>query len=198
MLDLIKPIYRKTAAYGHFGRELPEFSWERTDKAEALRVRFIRDRYGDHFRIEVGCYPEFHPDSRSPSMDLRHFREKVEQGADAAITQYFYNADAYFQYVDRARADGVAVPIIPGIMPIINVDNLMRFSAKCGAEIPRWLGYRITELRDDKEGLLRFGVEQVTRLCETLIEGGAPGLHVYSMNQSRAPLAILRNLGLAA
>lgn len=161
-------------------------------------VRFIRERYGDHFRIEVGCYPEYHPDSTSPAMDVRHFREKVEAGADAAITQYFYNADAYFQYVDRARAEGVDIPIIPGVMPIINAENLVRFSAKCGAEIPRWLGYRIDELKDDKEGLLHFGVDQVTRLCEVLVEGGAPGLHLYSMNQSRASLGILRNLGLAA
>lgn len=159
-------------------------------------VRFIRARHGDAVAIEVACYPEFHPNSTSPSMDVAHFREKVEAGADAAITQYFYNADAYFHYVDLCRASGIEVPIVPGVMPITNVDNLIRFSDRAGAEIPRWMLHRLNELKEDKPALLAFGVEQVTRLCEALIEGGAPGLHLYSMNQSKAALAILDGLGL--
>jgi len=158
-------------------------------------VELLRRHSGDHFTIEVACYPEVHPDARSPESDLVRFREKVEAGADEAITQYFYNADAYFDFVDRATAAGVGVPIIPGIMPITNVDGLMRFSAACGAEIPRWIRLRLEQYRDDRESLHAFGLDVVTDLCRRLLDGGAPGFHFYTMNQSKLSLELLRRLG---
>ncbi len=161
-------------------------------------VRFIRQYYGEQFHIEVACYPEHHPESSSPRRDLEHFHSKVEAGADGAITQYFYNAESYFRFVDEARALGVEVPIVPGIMSITNYASLARFSGICGAEIPLWIAKRIKawEEAGEREALVAFGEEVVTRLCQRLLEGGAPGLHFYTLNRSRPTLAICRNLGL--
>ncbi|MCC5871715.1 MAG: methylenetetrahydrofolate reductase [NAD(P)H] [Gammaproteobacteria bacterium] len=162
--------------------------------AEEL-VALVREHSGNHFRIFVAAYPEVHPDSRSPESDLAHFADKVAAGADEAITQYFYNADAYFDFVDRCAKAGVKVPIVPGVMPITNYANLLRFSDGCGAEIPRWIRKRLESLQDDTSSLQAFGLDVVTDLCERLLAGGIPGLHIYSMNQSKIPLALLDRLG---
>lgn len=161
-------------------------------------VRFIRERYGDRFHIEVACYPEHHPESKTPVSDMEHFRAKVEAGADGAITQYFFSAESYFRFVDEVRAMGVDIPIVPGIMPIINYSGLERFSRMCGAEIPLWIGKRIAawEEAGDTESLQAFGEEVVTDLCRRLLDGGAPGIHFYTLNRSKASLALCRNLGL--
>ncbi|NBB92635.1 MAG: methylenetetrahydrofolate reductase [NAD(P)H] [Gammaproteobacteria bacterium] len=163
-------------------------------------VAFIRKRYGDRFHIEVACYPEHHPESKSPASDIEHFRAKVDAGADGAITQYFFGAESYFRFVDEARAAGVTIPIVPGIMPITNYSGLARFSRMCGAEIPLWIAKRIEawERADDLESLRGFGEDVVTDLCRRLLEGGAPGLHFYTLNRARAPLALCRNLGLGS
>lgn len=157
-------------------------------------VSFIREETGDWFHIEVAAYPEMHPQAANPSADLDHFVTKVKAGADAAITQYFFNADAYFDFVDRARAKGVNVPIVPGIMPITNHTQLLRFSEMCGAEVPRWVRLRLAEFGDDKASIRAFGVDVVTELCQTLLDNGAPGLHFYTLNHSEAPLAIWKEL----
>ena len=157
-------------------------------------VSFIREETGDWFHIEVAAYPEMHPQAASPSADLDHFVTKVKAGADAAITQYFFNADSYFDFVDRARAKGVNVPIVPGIMPITNHTQLLRFSEMCGAEVPRWIRLRLAEFGDDKASIRAFGVDVVTELCQTLLDNGAPGLHFYTLNHSEASLAIWKEL----
>ncbi|ANY17922.1 methylenetetrahydrofolate reductase [NAD(P)H] [Bordetella pseudohinzii] len=159
-------------------------------------VRFIREETGDWFHIEVAAYPEMHPQAASPTADLDHFVAKVRAGADAAITQYFFNADAYFDFVDRAQARGVAIPIVPGIMPITNYSQLSRFSEMCGAELPRWIRLRLAEFGDDKASIRAFGVDVVTELCQTLLDNGVPGLHFYTLNQSEATLGIWKNLQL--
>ncbi|MDX1572330.1 MAG: methylenetetrahydrofolate reductase [NAD(P)H] [Xanthomonadales bacterium] len=159
-------------------------------------VEFIRRETGDHFHIEVGCYPEFHPESDNPGQDLTHFKSKVDAGADGAITQYFFNIDAYLRFLDDARRVGIDVPIIPGIMPITNYRQLARFSDTCGAEIPLWLRKRLAQLDEDKAALLEFGTEVVTQLCEELIREGVPGLHFYTLNRAKATTAICANLGL--
>ena len=159
-------------------------------------VRFLREKTGDHFTIEVGCYPEIHPDSDSVESDLRYFKEKVDAGADSAITQYFYNADAYFRYVEGAQKLGVDIPIYPGIMPIANYRNLVRFSDNCGAEIPRWIRKHLETYEGDAEATKQFAADVVTDLSRRLLEGGAPGLHFYTLNQSLPALRIWRNLGL--
>ena len=159
-------------------------------------VAFIRERFGDHFSIEVAAYPEFHPQAQNAEKDLEHFRQKVEAGADSAITQYFYNADAYLAFLDRVRAMGVTIPIIPGIMPVTNYTQLARFSDACGAEIPRFMRKRLEAYGDDTASIRAFGVDVVSRLCERLLENGAPGLHFYSMNQAAPSEAIWNNLGL--
>ncbi len=161
-------------------------------------VRFIRKRYGDAFRIEVACYPEHHPESRTPYDDLKHFQAKVAAGADGAITQYFFSAESYFRFVDEAHSLGVDVPIVPGIMPITNYTGLARFSQMCGAEIPLWIAKRLKAWDDagDRESIVAFGEEVVTGLCRRLLDGGAPGLHFYTLNRARATLALCRNLGL--
>ncbi|WP_041718045.1 methylenetetrahydrofolate reductase [NAD(P)H] [Alkalilimnicola ehrlichii MLHE-1] len=148
-------------------------------------VAFIRAETGDHFHIEVACYPEFHPQARDAEADMDNFARKVEAGADAAITQYFFNADAYFHFVGQAEKRGVTLPIVPGIMPIINFTQLARFSDACGAEIPRWLRKRLEAYGDDKAAIQALGHEVVRDLCQRLLDGGAPGLHFYSMNQAR-------------
>ena len=159
-------------------------------------VEFIRAETGDHFSIEVAAYPEWHPQARTPHDDLVAFKRKVDAGANSAITQYFYNFDAYAHFVDAAHAMGVDVPIIPGIMPITNFARLARFSDACGAEIPRWIRRKFEGYGDDTEAIRAFGLDMVTRLCEQLLAAGAPGLHFYSMNQAAPTLEICRRLGL--
>jgi len=163
--------------------------------AETL-VRWIRAHSGDHFEIEVAAYPETHPDARSPAEDLDFFARKVAAGATGAITQYFYNVDAYVDFVDRCRRAGITVPIVPGIMPITNLDGIVRFSENCGADLPRWIRKQLEALRDDEPGLRAFGIEVVTRVCQELLAAGAPGLHFYTLNRWGATAAICRNLGL--
>ncbi len=159
-------------------------------------VTFIREKTGDHFHIEVAAYPEIHPDSRSVESNLHFFKAKIDAGANSAITQYFYNADSYFRFVDSCEKIGVDIPVVPGIMPITNYRSLVRFSDICGAEIPRWIRKNLEDLQDDKDSLTAFGDEVVARLCEQLLEGGAPGLHFYTMNQSLPIVRLWRNLGL--
>jgi methylenetetrahydrofolate reductase (NADPH) len=157
-------------------------------------VEFIRAETGDWFHIEVAAYPEVHPQARSPQDDLQNFARKVQSGANAAITQYFYNADAYFQFVDAARKLGVDVPIVAGVMPITNYTQLLRFSDMCGAEIPRWVRLKLASFGDDTASIKAFGVDVVTGLCERLLAGGAPGLHFYSMNQAVPTTAVWERL----
>uniref|UniRef100_Q47JN9 Methylenetetrahydrofolate reductase n=1 Tax=Dechloromonas aromatica (strain RCB) TaxID=159087 RepID=Q47JN9_DECAR len=158
-------------------------------------VEFIRAETGDWFSIEVAAYPEWHPQARSPKDDLEAFARKVKAGANSAITQYFYNADAYFHFVDEAKALGVDVPIIPGIMPIAGFTKLARFSDACGADIPRWMRKKFESFGDDADSIRAFGLDVVTELCERLLKGGAPGLHFYAMNQSALTTEICRRLG---
>lgn len=157
-------------------------------------VALIRQHSGDWFHVEVAAYPEMHPQSTRPTQDIQHFVNKVNAGANAAITQYFYNADAYFDFVDRATQLGVTVPIVPGIMPITNHNQLMRFSEMCGAEVPRWIRLRLAEYGDDRESIRAFGTEVVTEMCQTLLENDAPGLHFYTLNQIEPTLSIWRGL----
>lgn len=157
-------------------------------------VEFIRQETGDWFHIEVAAYPEMHPQARSPQDDLQAFARKVQAGANAAITQYFYNPDAYFQFVDNTRKLGVDVPVVAGIMPITNYMQLMRFSDMCGAEIPRWVRLKLASFGDDSASIRAFGLDVVTGLCEKLLAGGAPGLHFYSMNQAAPTTAIWQRL----
>lgn len=158
-------------------------------------VAFIREETGRDFHVEVACYPEVHPQARSPESDLNAFAQKVRAGADSAITQYFFNADAYFRFVDEAQRRGITTPIVPGVMPITSSTQLMRFSDACGAEIPRWVRLRLQSYGDDIASIKAFGLDVVTRLCERLRDGGAPALHFYTMNQSAATLALLERLG---
>jgi methylenetetrahydrofolate reductase (NADPH) len=157
-------------------------------------VEFIRQETGDWFHIEVAAYPEMHPQARSPQDDLQAFARKVQAGANAAITQYFYNPDAYFQFVDNARKLGVDVPIVAGIMPITNYTQLMRFSDMCGAEIPRWIRLKLASFGDDSASIKAFGLDVVSGLCERVLAGGAPGVHFYSMNQAAATTAIWQRI----
>ena len=161
-------------------------------------IEFIRAETGDHFFIEVAAYPEFHPQASTASEDLLNFKRKVDAGADAAITQYFYNADAYFHFVESCEKLGIDIPIVPGIMPITNITQLARFSEMCGAEIPRWLRKSLEDFGDDMESLRAFGLDVTTKLCQQLLEGGAPGLHFYSMNQSEPSMAIWEALQLSS
>ncbi|MHB1124874.1 MAG: methylenetetrahydrofolate reductase [NAD(P)H] [Ramlibacter sp.] len=158
-------------------------------------VAFIRVETGDDFHVEVACYPEMHPQARSPEHDLRAFAAKVRAGADGAITQYFYNADSYFRFVEEVRKAGLDIPVVPGVMPIVSSAQLMRFSDACGAEIPRWIRLRLQSYGDDSDSIRAFGLDVVTRLCEQLVQGGAPGLHFYTMNQAAATVEICRRLG---
>jgi methylenetetrahydrofolate reductase (NADPH) len=179
----LPPDARGAAAPGefHFANEL---------------VAFIREMHGSRFRIEVACYPEMHPQAPDPLTDFDHFVRKVRAGADAAITQYFFNPGAYFDFVERCGKAGLSVPVVPGIMPITNFTQLTRFSDACGAEIPRWIRLRLEQLQDDKPALLDFGLDVVTRLCDTLLAAGCPGLHFYTLNQAEPTLRLWRNLGL--
>ena len=159
-------------------------------------VGFIRETQGDAFEIEVAAYPEMHPQGTGPNADFEHFRRKVEAGADAAITQLFYNADSYFDFLERCARAGITVPVIAGVMPITGFHNIVRFCTSCGADLPRWIRLRLEELQDDKPALLDFGLDVVTRLCETLLKGGAPGLHFYTINQAEPTLRLWKNLAL--
>src|SRR5512141_1846195 len=161
-------------------------------------VSFIRAQTGEHFHIEVAAYPEFHPQAKSAREDMLNYKRKVNAGASSAITQYFYNADAYFRFVDETRKLGVTAPIVPGIMPIVRFSQLARFSDNCGAEIPRWMRKTMEGYGDDVESVQSFGLDVVTQLCEKLIAGGAPALHFYTLNQASASLEILKRLGYRA
>jgi methylenetetrahydrofolate reductase (NADPH) len=159
-------------------------------------VAFIREETGDHFQIEVAAYPEYHPQAISPERDFANFRRKVEAGANSAITQYFYNADAYFAFIDRCTKAGIDIPVVPGIMPITNYHQLTRFSDACGAEIPRWIRKRLEAFGEDLASIRAFGEEVVTGLCARLVAHGAPGLHFYTLNRAAPSIAIWKNLGL--
>lgn len=159
-------------------------------------VSFIRQETGDWFHLDVAAYPEFHPEALSAAKDMANFKRKVESGADSAITQYFYNADAYFRFVDSCEADGITIPIVPGIMPIYNYTQLARFSGVCGAEIPRWLRLRLEAYADDLPSLRALGVDVVSELCETLLAWGVPSLHFYTLNQAGTISKIIDNLEL--
>jgi methylenetetrahydrofolate reductase (NADPH) len=158
-------------------------------------VSFIRAETGDHFHIEVAAYPEFHPQARSPRDDLDNFKRKVDAGANSAITQYFYNPDAYFRFVEDSRKLGVTAPIVPGIMPIGKFSQLARFSDACGAEIPRWIRKPLESFGDDNAAVREFGLHVVAELCEKLLAGGAPSLHFYTLNQAALSIEILQRLG---
>ena len=157
-------------------------------------VEFIRTQTGDHFHLEVAAYPEYHPESTTPGSDFEYFKRKIEAGADSAITQYFYNIDAYLRFIDNCNKAKLDVPVVPGIMPITNYKGLVRFSDNCGAEIPRWIRKQLEAYEDDIDSLLAFGADVVTGLCSRLLEAGAPGLHFYTLNQSLATLKIWRKL----
>jgi len=174
------------SGYGGFG----EFRY-----ASEL-IAFIREATGRQFHIEVAAYPEMHPQARSPQADLQAYVEKVKAGADAAITQFFFNADAYERFVDDARRLGAGIPVVPGIMPITNANGIIRFADSSGAEIPRWIRLRLQSFGDDTASIKAFGLDVVTELCERLLRMGAPGLHIYTMNAATAPLEICRRLGL--
>jgi methylenetetrahydrofolate reductase (NADPH) len=161
-------------------------------------VSFIRETHGEAFKIEVAAYPETHPQAPSPGADFEHFRRKVEAGADGALTQLFYNADAYFDFMERCGKAGITIPVIPGIMPITSCANTVRFCAGCGADLPRWVRLRLEELENDKPALVDFGLDVVTRLCQTLLGNGAPGLHFYTVNQADPALRLWKRLGLPA
>lgn len=157
-------------------------------------VRFIREEHGGHFRIQVGCYPETHPQAEDALADLQHFKAKMDAGADSAITQYFYNPDAYFRFVDDVRRIGVDAPIIPGIMPISNFSQLKRFSEACGAEIPRWIGKRMSAFGDDAGNVREFAADLVAAMCRRLIAAGVPELHFYTLNLAKPTEAVLSRL----
>ncbi len=157
-------------------------------------VAFIREHSGNHFRIDVGCYPEIHPQADDALADLRYFKAKIDAGANGAITQYFFNPDAYFRFVDDATRLGVNVPIVPGIMPISNFSQLKRFSDTCGAEIPRWIGKRMQAYADDVQSVRELGADVVAGLCRRLLDGGAPALHIYTLNRAVATLEVLERL----
>ncbi len=161
-------------------------------------VRFIRETHGNAFRIEVAAYPEMHPQATNPSADFENFCRKVDAGADAAITQLFYNIDAYFDFVDRCEKAGLKIPITPGIMPITGYANILRFCNGCGADLPRWIRLRLEQLQEDKLGLQEFGVSVVARICETLMRNGAPGLHFYTINQAEPTLRTLEAVSMTA
>ncbi len=159
-------------------------------------VTFIREHFGDYFQLEVAAYPEIHPESESYDSDIHWLKQKLDAGANSAITQYFFNPDAYFYFVDQCSKAGINKPIYPGIMPITNYRNLARFSEACGAEIPRWMSKRLQGFGNDQDSIISFGVDLITELCETLLDNGAPGLHFYTMNQVNPTREIIQNLDL--
>lgn len=159
-------------------------------------VSFIHETHGEHFTLEVAAYPEMHPQAASPQADFDAYVRKVKAGAHGAVTQYFYNAECYFDFLERSQKAGLSIPAVPGVMPIINTAQLLRFSAACGAEIPRWIKLRLESYGEDKASVQAFGLEVVTRLSETLLKGGAPGIHFYTLNQAEPTLKLWKNLGL--
>lgn len=159
-------------------------------------VSFIRETHGEHFTLEVAAYPEMHPQAENPQADFDAYVRKVKAGAHGAVTQYFYNAECYFDFVERSHKAGITIPCVPGVMPIVNTAQLLRFSAACGAEIPRWVKLRLESYGEDKASVQAFGLDVVTRLSETLLKGGAPGIHFYTLNQAEPTLKLWRNLGL--
>jgi methylenetetrahydrofolate reductase (NADPH) len=161
-------------------------------------VAFIREETGDHFHIEVAAYPEMHPQAPNLNADLNNFKRKVDAGANSAITQYFFNPEAYFRFIGDCEKRGIDIPIVPGIMPITNYSQISRFSEMCGADIPRWMRKRLEAFGDDRQAIRAFGLEVISDLCARLLEQGAPGLHFYTLNQSEAVLGIWRNLRLEA
>lgn len=176
--------------------DLPGGMVERGDfKFAADLVSFVRAEFGDQLHLEVAAYPDFHPESRNPLKDLENFKRKIDAGADSAITQYFYNADSYFAYVDEIRRMGVEVPIVPGIMPITNYATLVRFSDNCGAELPRWIRSRLHQYRDDEASLKAFGLDVVTHLCLDLLDNEVAGLHFYALNKTEPVAEICRRVG---
>jgi methylenetetrahydrofolate reductase (NADPH) len=160
-------------------------------------VEFIRKETGDHFHIEVAAYPEFHPQALSAQKDIENFKRKIDAGANASITQYFYNPDAYYRFIDSCEKIGIDVPIVPGVMPIVTCTQLCRFSEACGAEIPRWILKRLQEFGDDRNAIREFGIDVTTELCDHLLSNGAPGIHFYTMNQYTAAETIWNNLNLS-
>jgi methylenetetrahydrofolate reductase (NADPH) len=161
-------------------------------------VSFIRETHGEHFLLEVAAYPEMHPQAANPQADFDAYVRKVRAGASGAVTQYFFNADCYFDFVEQSAKAGLSIPVVPGLMPIVNTTQLLRFSAACGAEVPRWIKLRLEQYGEDKASVQAFGLEVVTKLGEHLLKGGAPGLHFYTLNQSEPTLNLWRNLGLPA
>lgn len=177
--------------------DIPEEGEPDNDFAHANElVSFIREKTGNHFHIEIAAYPEYHPESKSPDDDFKYFLNKANAGADSAITQYFYNIDAYHYFVDKCEQAQLNIPIVPGIMPITNYANLIRFSDNCGAEIPRWIRQKLAAYEDDLDSLRAFGADVVAQLCDQLLESGAPGLHFYSLNQTEPTLNIWNKLKL--
>jgi methylenetetrahydrofolate reductase (NADPH) len=177
--------------------DIPEGGESTKDLSHANElVSYIREISGDHFTIEVAAYPEYHPESSTPQSDFVHFKNKVAAGADGAITQYFYNIDAYLRFIDNCQKENISIPVTPGIMPITNFASLTRFSDICGAEIPRWIRKQLEAYADDKESLQAFGLDVVSNLCNQLLEHGAPGLHFYTLNQANSTNAIWKNLSL--
>lgn len=175
--------------------DMPEQSATANDFQHASElVEFIRAETGGHFQIEVAAYPEYHPESQTPQSDFEYFKRKVQAGADSAITQYFYNLDAYLHFMDNCEKANLDVPVVPGVMPITNFQGLVRFSDNCGAEIPRWIRKQLEAYQDDNDSLFAFGIEVVTSLCSRLLEQGAPGLHFYTLNQSKATTEIWHKL----
>lgn len=178
--------------------DLPSGSYTRGDLAHASDlVYFIRQTTGQHFHVEVAAYPECHPQARNLDDDIRNLKRKMDAGANSAITQYFFNADAYFRFINRCEQLAINIPVVPGIMPITNFTKLARFSDACGAEIPRWIRKQLEAYGDDTESIRSFGLDVVSNLCRRLLDAGAPGLHLYTMNQATAAIAIWKNLGLA-
>jgi methylenetetrahydrofolate reductase (NADPH) len=190
----------KAAGIGHLVAlrgDMPSGAYERGDFHYANDlVAYIRKLTGKHFFIEVAAYPEFHPQAANAEADIENFVRKVKSGADSAITQYFYNIDSYFYFVERCTTAGIDIPIVPGIMPITNYESLARFSDRCGAEIPRWIRKQLETYQDDKESIKAFGIDVVTKLCDQLLSAGAPGLHFYTMNQAEPTVTIWHNLAL--
>lgn len=177
--------------------DIPESGESTKELAHANElVSFIRETTGNHFNIEVAAYPEYHPESSSPQSDFAHFKNKVNAGANGAITQYFYNIDSYSRFMDNCHNEGITIPITPGIMPITNFASLIRFSDLCGAEIPRWIRLQLEAYADDNDSLRAFGLDVVSKLCNQLLEQGAPGLHFYTLNQSESTNAIWKNISI--
>ena len=159
-------------------------------------VEFIRQETGDWFHLEVACYPEVHPQAKSPQDDLANFKRKVDAGANGAVTQYFYNADAYFRFIDEAHAAGITIPIVPGVMPIASFSQLARFSDMCGAEIPRWMRLKLASFGDDRASIRSFGLDVVTDMCDRMLTQGAPGIHFYTLNMAGLTTTLWQRLGL--